>query len=162
MNALHKTGGLPPGGPSTPSALGSAALARPAPWSRLSGGQYRHVARITLVAVAQFMVVLDISITNVALPSIKTALDFGSDSALQWVITAYALTFGGFLLLGGRMADLFGRRRTLLVGMSCFSLFSLAIGFSQSALILVLLRGFQGCAAALMSPSALSIVLATF
>jgi len=115
-----------------------------------------------LVAVAQFMVVLDVSITNVALPSIKTSLHFASDSDLQWVITAYALTFGGFLLMGGRAADLFGRRRTLLIGMSCFTFFSLLIGFSQNASLLIALRALQGLAAALMSPAALSIVLATF
>lgn len=114
-----------------------------------------------LVAIAQFMVVLDISITNVALPTIKQSLHFSSDT-LQWVITAYALTFGGFLLLGGRAADLFGRRKTLLIGMIFFTFFSFLIGISQNALELITLRAFQGMAAALMSPSALSIVLTTF
>ena len=114
-----------------------------------------------LVAIAQFMVVLDISITNVALPTIKQSLHFSTDS-LQWVITAYALTFGGFLLLGGRAADLFGRRKTLLVGMIGFTIFSFLIGISQNAVELITLRAFQGLAAALMSPSALSIVLTTF
>lgn len=115
-----------------------------------------------LVAIAQFMVVLDVSITNVAIPSIKADLGFSTDSALQWVITAYALTFGGFLLLGGRTADLFGRRLTLLLGMGAFTLFSLLIGISQSAVELIGLRALQGLAAAFMSPAALSIVLATF
>lgn len=115
----------------------------------------------TLVAIAQFMVVLDISITNVALPTIKHDLHF-TNSSLQWVITAYALTFGGFLLLGGRAADLFGRRRTLLIGMAAFTTFSLLIGLSHSDTELMVLRAFQGSAAALMSPSALSIVLTTF
>src|SRR5438105_15872444 len=87
-----------------------------------------------LVAVAQFMVVLDSSITNVAISAIKESLHFDTAS-LQWVITAYALTFGGFLLLGGRMADLYGRRKTLLIGMSGFTLFSFLIGISQSALL---------------------------
>ncbi len=114
-----------------------------------------------LVAVAQFMVILDISITNVALPTIKEAYHFTTDT-LQWVITAYALTFGGFLLLGGRVADLFGRRRTLLIGMTGFTIISFFIGISQSALLLIVLRALQGLAAALMSPSALSIVLTTF
>lgn len=114
-----------------------------------------------LVAVAQFMVVLDISITNVALPTIKQTMHFSTNS-LQWVVTAYALTFGGFLLLGGRAADLFGRRKTLLIGMSGFTLFSFLIGISQSAVALIALRALQGLAAALMSPSALSIVLTTF
>ena len=115
----------------------------------------------TLVAVAQFMVVLDTSITNVALPAIKQALHFNA-SSLSWVVTAYSVAFGGFLLLGGRAADLFGRRRTLLIGMSSFTLFSLLIGISNSAVMLIVLRALQGMAAALMSPSALSIVLTTF
>jgi EmrB/QacA subfamily drug resistance transporter len=114
-----------------------------------------------LVAIAQFMVVLDSSITNVALPTIKEQLHF-SDSSLQWVVTAYVLTFGGFLLLGGRAADLFGRRRTLLMGMIGFTSFSFLIGISHSVALLIILRALQGMAAALMSPSALSIVLTTF
>lgn len=116
----------------------------------------------TLLAIAQFMIVLDVSITNVALPAIKQSLHFTSTSSLQWVITAYALTFGGFLLLGGRAADLFGRRKILLIGMISFTFFSLLIGLSQTALMLIILRAFQGLAAALMSPSALSTVLITF
>jgi EmrB/QacA subfamily drug resistance transporter len=115
----------------------------------------------TLVAIAQFMVVLDSAITNVALPTIKQQLHF-TDSSLQWVVTAYALTFGGFLLLGGRAADLFGRRRTLLSGMLAFTTFSFLIGVSHSAVLLIVLRALQGMSAALMSPSALSIVLTTF
>ena len=115
----------------------------------------------TLVAVAQFMVILDVCITNVALPVMKQALAF-STSSLQWVITAYALAFGGFLLLGGRMADLFGRRRTLVIGMSGFTLFSFLIGLADSSIAVIVLRALQGLAAALMSPSALSIVLTTF
>jgi EmrB/QacA subfamily drug resistance transporter len=115
----------------------------------------------TFVAIAQFMVVLDSSITNVALPEIKQSLHFAT-TTLQWVVTAYALTFGGFLLLGGRAADLFGRRNTLLLGMSGFTLISLLIGLSQSAFMLIALRSLQGLAAAFMSPSALSIVLTTF
>jgi EmrB/QacA subfamily drug resistance transporter len=114
-----------------------------------------------LVAIAQFMVVLDSSITNVALPAIKEQLHF-SASAIQWVITAYVLTFGGFLLLGGRAADLLGRRRMLLIGMGAFTAFSFLIGISHSATLLIILRAFQGMAAALMSPAALSIVLTTF
>jgi EmrB/QacA subfamily drug resistance transporter len=114
-----------------------------------------------LVAIAQFMVVLDISITNVALPTIKQTLHFTTNS-LQWVITAYALTFGGFLLFGGRAADLFGRRLTLLIGMLGFTFISFLIGISQSAIMLIILRALQGLAAAFMSPSALSIVLTTF
>jgi EmrB/QacA subfamily drug resistance transporter len=115
----------------------------------------------TLVAIAQFMVVLDSAITIVALPAIKQQLHF-SDSSLQWIVTAYALTFGGFLLLGGRAADLFGRRRTLLTGMIAFTAFSFLIGISHSTTMLIVLRALQGVSAAFMSPSALSIVLTTF
>jgi EmrB/QacA subfamily drug resistance transporter len=114
-----------------------------------------------LVAIAQFMVVLDSAITNVALPTIKSQLGFSNDS-LQWVVTAYALTFGGFLLLGGRAADLFGRRRVLLAGMTGFTVFSFLIGISHTSFELIALRALQGSAAALMSPAALSIVLTTF
>src|SRR6266567_243530 len=95
-----------------------------------------------IVAFAQFMVTLDISITNVALPTIKDTLHFSTDS-LQWVITAYSLTFGGFLLLGGRAADLFGRRKMLLLGMLGFTTISFLIGISQSAVMLIVLRALQ-------------------
>lgn len=114
-----------------------------------------------LVAIAQFMVVLDNAITNVALPSIQKQLHF-SASSLQWVITAYSLFFGGFLLLGGRAADLFGRKRTLLAGIIAFTTFSLLIGLSHSPTQLIALRALQGLSGAFMSPSALSIVLVTF
>jgi EmrB/QacA subfamily drug resistance transporter len=114
-----------------------------------------------LVAIAQFMVVLDNSITNVALPSIKAQFGFSTET-LQWVVTAYSLAFGGFLLLGGRIADLYGRRRSLLVGMVAFTLFSFLIGISTEAWQLVVLRAVQGLSAAFMSPAALSIVLVTF
>ncbi|MBV9349541.1 MAG: MFS transporter [Patescibacteria group bacterium] len=116
----------------------------------------------TLVAIAQFMVILDSSITNVALPSIQRELHFLTNSSLQWVVTGYALTFGGFLLFGGRAADLFGRRRMLLLGMAAFTLCSFLIGISQSATMLIVLRALQGLAAAFMSPAALSIVLSVF
>ncbi len=114
-----------------------------------------------LMALAQFMVVLDTVIATVALPAMKQTLHF-SNSSLQWVVTAYALTFGGFLLLGGRAADLFGRRRTLLIGMAGFTLISLGIGTAQSSTVVIVLRALQGLSAALMSPAALSIVLTTF
>lgn len=114
-----------------------------------------------LVAVAQFMVVLDVCITNVALPAIGASLHFDVHS-LQWVVTAYALTFGGFLLLGGRAADIFGHRRILLLGLGSFTLFSCLIGLSVSPTMLIVLRALQGIAAALMSPAALSVVLITF
>jgi EmrB/QacA subfamily drug resistance transporter len=114
-----------------------------------------------LLALAQFMVVLDTSVANVALPAIQKALGF-DPSALQWVITAYALTFGGTLLLGGRAADLFGRRRVLLTGIVGFTTVSLLIGLAQNPVELIVLRALQGMTAAFMSPSALSIVLTTF
>lgn len=114
-----------------------------------------------LVAVAQFMVVLDVAITNVALPTIQTALGF-STPALQWVVTAYALTFGGFLLLGGRASDLFGHKRVLIIGLAAFTFISFLIGISNSSVMLIVLRAIQGMAAALMSPAALSVVLIVF
>lgn len=114
-----------------------------------------------LVAVAQFMVVLDVVITNVALPAIQQSLGFDAAS-LQWVVTAYALTFGGFLLLGGRAADIFGHRRILLVGLGSFTILSFLIGVSLSPTMLIVLRAAQGISAALMSPAALSVVLITF
>src|ERR1700734_883401 len=104
------------------------------------------------------MTAVDMLIVNVALPTIGAKLHF-AESDLQWVVTAYALTFGGFLLLGGRAADLFGRRRVLVGGMLAFTVFSFLIGVSHSAVLLITLRALQGMAAAMMSPSALSIVL---
>jgi EmrB/QacA subfamily drug resistance transporter len=113
------------------------------------------------VAIAQFMVILDVTVINVALPVIKVRLHFGN-AAIGWVVTAYVLTFGGFLLFGGRAADLFGRRRMLLAGMVAFTTCSFLVGISPDPALLVVLRGAQGLSAALMSPAALSIVLATF
>jgi EmrB/QacA subfamily drug resistance transporter len=114
-----------------------------------------------LVAIAQFMVVLDASITNVALPAIKAALHFDTNT-LQWVVTSYALTFGGFLLLGGRAADLLGHRRMLVTGLAGFTFISLLIGFSMSSTMLIVLRAMQGMCGALLSPAAMSIILITF
>lgn len=114
-----------------------------------------------LMALAQFMVVLDISIVNVALPSIQTALNFSSDN-LQWVVTAYTLAFGGFLLFGGRSADLFGRKKLFLGGVLAFTAASLLAGFSHTEEMLIFCRGLQGLSAAFMSPAALSIVINTF
>lgn len=116
---------------------------------------------LLLVALAQFVVVLDNSIVNVALPNISRDLHF-SAANLQWVVTAYTLCFGGFLLFGGRAADLFGRRRQFIIGTLAFSLASLMAGLSQSSGMLIVLRGVQGLAAAFMSPAALSIVVNTF
>ncbi len=120
-----------------------------------------HWFILILLALAQFMVVLDISIVNVALPSIQRAFSL-SNSNLQWLITAYTLAFGGFLLLGGRTADYFGRRITFLSGVSVFALASLATGLSQSGTMIIICRAIQGLAAAYMSPAALSIVLVTY
>lgn len=116
---------------------------------------------LLLLAVAQFMVVLDVSIVNVALPSISRALHFSPEN-LQWVVTAYTLTFGGFLLLGGRAADLFGRRRVFLSGIAAFTAASLLVGLAQSESTLIAFRAIQGLGAAFMSPAALSIVVNTF
>lgn len=116
---------------------------------------------LALLALAQFMVVLDVSIVNVALPSIAHSLNF-VQANLQWVVTAYALTFGGFLLLGGRTADLFGRRKVFMVAVTAFALVSLACGLAQTETQLILGRAIQGLAAAFMSPAALSIVLSEF
>ena len=116
---------------------------------------------LALLAMAQFVVVLDASIVNVALPSIGTDLDFSQDN-LSWVVNAYVLVFGGFLLLGGRLADLLGRRRMFVYGMWVFALASLAGGLAQSDTMLIAARAVQGLGAALISPAALSIVTTTF
>jgi EmrB/QacA subfamily drug resistance transporter len=116
---------------------------------------------LALLALAQFMVILDVSIVNVALPSMARELHFAGNN-LQWVVTAYTLTFGGFLLLGGRASDLFGRRRIFIVAVSFFALFSLLCGLAQTDLQVIIARGLQGLAGAIMSPAALSIVLAEF
>jgi EmrB/QacA subfamily drug resistance transporter len=116
---------------------------------------------LALACAAQFMVVLDIAIVNVALPSVQQDLDI-SQSTVQWVVIAYGLVLGGFLLLGGRMADLLGRRRILLAGMTTFSTASLVAGIAQSSAVLITARGFQGFGAALVAPAALSILAVTF
>jgi EmrB/QacA subfamily drug resistance transporter len=120
----------------------------------------RWFALAALVA-AQFMVVLDVAIVNVALPSIQTDLHF-SERSLQWVITAYAIMFGGFLLLGGRLADLLGRRRFFIAGIALFTVSSLAAGFAWSAGSLIAFRATQGLGGALLAPAALSILTTTF
>lgn len=118
-------------------------------------------AVLALLALAQFMVVLDVSIVNVALPSMARDLHF-TPSNLQWVVTAYTLTFGGFLLLGGRASDLFGRRRVFITAVSAFALTSLLCGLASSEMQVIWARGLQGLAGAIMSPAALSIVLSEF
>ncbi len=126
-----------------------------------SAGATRTDGALALLCVAQLMLVLDFSIVNVALPSMKLALGF-SDSGLQWVISAYALTFGGFLMLGGRAADLFGRRRVFVAGLALFSVASLAGGFARTAWVLVASRALQGVGGAIVSPAALSLLTTTF
>lgn len=116
---------------------------------------------LAILAAAQFMVVLDISIVNVALPTIAKQLHF-IPSNLQWVITAYTLTFGGFLLLGGRAADLYGRKKIFLTAVAAFSLASLLCGLAQTDTQLIVTRAIQGLTAAIMSPAALSIVISEF
>jgi len=118
-------------------------------------------AALLLVCLAQLMVVIDISIVNVALPSIKNALHF-SQTDLQWVINAYTLVFAGFLLLGGRAADLLGRRAVLIGGLALFTLASLACGFAPSSSALIVARAVQGLGGAIISPAALSILTVTF
>ena len=116
---------------------------------------------LALLAAAQFVVVLDASIVNVALPSIGRELQFSQEN-LSWVINAYTLVFGGFLLLGGRMADLLGRRRLFTVGLVLFAIASLLGGLSQSEGQLIAARALQGLGAAILSPAALSILTTTF
>ena len=120
----------------------------------------RWIALILLCS-AQFVVVLDASIVNVALPTIGGALDF-TESNLPWVVNAYVLTFGGFLLLGGRLADLLGRRRIFMIGLGLFALASLAGGLATNSGQLIAARAVQGLGGALLSPAALSIVATTF
>ena len=116
---------------------------------------------LTIVCAAFFMTVLDVSIVNVALPSIGKSLDF-SEQGLQWVITAYAITFGGFLLLGGRAADLLGRRRVFYVGVAVFTIASFLCGLAWSEGVLIGARAVQGLGAAIITPAALSIITTSF
>jgi EmrB/QacA subfamily drug resistance transporter len=118
-------------------------------------------AAVVLACVAQFMVILDVSVVNVALPAIRHALDF-SATGLQWVVNAYTLTFAGFLLLGGRMADLLGRRRVFIGGLLLFSLASLVGGLATSQETLVAARAAQGLGGAIVSPASLAIITTAF
>src|SRR6266581_423049 len=130
-----------------------------APASLLSSR--RGVAILLLLSLVQFMDVLDASILNIALPSIKTDLGF-SQQSLQWVVNGYILTYGGFLLLGGRMADLLGRRRMLVTGLIVFAGASLTGGLAHSESLLIGARFVQGVGAAMLSPAALSTLTSTF
>src|SRR4051795_12534062 len=123
--------------------------------------QDRRWLALILLCVAQFVVVLDASIVNVALPTIGAALNF-TESSLPWVVNAYVLTFGGFLLLGGRAADLLGRRRVFMFGLVLVALASLAGGLADRATQLIAARPVQCLGAAILSPASLSIVTTTF
>jgi EmrB/QacA subfamily drug resistance transporter len=116
---------------------------------------------LVIACMAQFMVVLDITVVNIALPSVQRGLHF-SPANLQWIVNGYTLVFGGFLLLGGRAADLLGRKRLFLVGVIVFTLASMLNGLAQSSGMLIIGRGLQGLGGALVSPAALSIVTTTF
>jgi EmrB/QacA subfamily drug resistance transporter len=121
-----------------------------------------HLGAILLLAcLAQFMVILDVSVVNVALPAIRGALRF-SEQDLQWVVNAYTVTFAGFLLLGGRAADLLGRRRVFVSGLVLFALSSLAGGFADSQPLLIAARAAQGLGGAIIAPASLSILTTTF
>jgi MFS family permease len=129
-------------------------------WTGRSAAGRRSLALVT-ICVAQLMVILDASIVNVALPSMRSALDFSSGD-LAWVINAYTLAFGGLLLLGGRIGDLFGRRRMFLAGIAIFTAASLAGGFATEQIWLIVARAVQGLASAIVAPAALSLIATTF
>jgi EmrB/QacA subfamily drug resistance transporter len=124
-------------------------------------GAVRRWRAFSLLAVAYFMTAVDLLIVNVALPTIGVKLHF-AESDLQWVVTAYAITFGGFLLLGGRAADLLGRRRVFMLGLAVFTAASLACALATSGTFLIIMRGIQGLGAAAVLPAALSIVMSMF
>ena len=121
----------------------------------------RRWSALALIVTAQFMVILDVAIVNVALPSIKTDLGFSQEN-LQWVISAYAILFGGVLLLGGRLADLLGRRRLFIAGLGLFAVSSLLCGLAWSEASLIGFRALQGLGGALLAPAALSLLMTTF
>ena len=121
----------------------------------------RRWRAFAVLAVSYFMTIVDLTIVNVALPTIGSKLHF-SEANLQWIVTAYGLTFGGFLLLGGRAADLLGRRRILMVGLALFTAASLACALATTDSFLIAMRGIQGLGAAIVLPAALSIVMEMF
>ncbi len=127
-----------------------------------SGGEVRKGLALVVIALSQLMVVLDATIVNVALKDIRDDLGFTSDSDLSWVVTGYTLTFGGFLLLGGKLADRIGRRTVFIAGAVLFAVASLAGGLAQSQELLIVARLVQGLGGALMSPSALSLLTVVF
>src|SRR5436309_3389851 len=121
----------------------------------------RRWSALALIVTAQFMVILDIAIVNVALPSIKSDLGF-SQTSLQWVVSAYAIIFGGALLLGGRLGDLLGRRRMFAAGLALFALSSLFCGIAWSEGSLIAFRAMQGLGGALLAPAALSLLMTAY
>ncbi len=145
----------------TPSSRGRGRLRPVSAPGLASAIPERRWRAFSLLVVAYFMTIVDLTVVNVALPTIGLKLHF-PESDLQWVVTAYGLTFGGFLLLGGRAADLLGRRRLLMVGLAVFSAASLACGLATSDTFLIVMRGIQGLGAAIVLPAALSIVMNMF
>ena len=127
----------------------------------LPSSRERSNLLLVVICLAQFMVILDVSIVNVALPSIRSGLHFGT-TGLQWVVNAYTITFGGFLLLGGRAADLLGRRRVFLAGTALFSFASLLCAFASSRGLMIGARALQGLGGAVLSPASLSIITTSF
>jgi EmrB/QacA subfamily drug resistance transporter len=132
-----------------------------APEEGRHGARLRRNTVLAVASIAQFMVVLDVTIINVALPQMRASLDM-TTSGQQWVINAYALTFAGFLMLGGRAADFFGRRRVFIGGLATFSLFSLLGGLAQNGGELIASRAAQGIGAAILAPASLSLLTANF
>src|SRR5256885_8408214 len=116
---------------------------------------------LTVLCLGSLMIVLDTTIVNVALPSIRTSLGF-SETSLAWVVNTYLLTFGGFLLLGGRLGDLFGHRRLFLIGITLFTLASLACGLATTQVFLITARGIQGLGGAIVAAVALSLLMNLF
>jgi EmrB/QacA subfamily drug resistance transporter len=134
---------------------------RTEPEPQTAPARNRHPLQLALILVAAFMVVLDFSIVNVALPSIERELHMPPD-AVQWIVTGYAISFGGLLILGGRAADLLGRRRMFIAGLIAFSLASLAGGLAQDPVLLIAARVIQGAGAAVVAPAALSLITTGF
>jgi EmrB/QacA subfamily drug resistance transporter len=143
-----------------PNRRESLAVPTPAP-QQTAPANRRHPLQLALILVAAFMVVLDFSIVNVALPSIERELHMAAD-AVQWIVTGYAISFGGLLILGGRAADLFGRRRMFVAGLVAFSLASLAGGLARDPALLIAARVMQGAGAAIVAPAALSLITTGF
>src|SRR6266705_671183 len=148
---------IPQSAPDPQSVTGRAA----SPAATADGGKRRLGLALLVIATTQLMVVLDATIVNVALPHVQRALGF-SGSGLEWVVNAYAVTFGGLLLLGGRAGDLLGRRKMFIAGLLLFSAASLAGGFANSEAFLLAARAIQGVGGALVAPAALALITTTF